>query len=72
MIARRATSGQRDYIRNLIRKLDWDPRTVTLQHRAVLTQVGIGSEEGQAIDELLDSLEKHQASRLIAALDAAR
>lgn len=69
MSALSATPGQRSYIRNLLRKLDWDQRTVTLQHRLVIIGAGLAFQEGQSVDSLLDELDKGHASALIRALE---
>ena len=67
----RATTAQRDYVRRLLRKLEYDMRTCSLPHRAVATRAGLTTrvpESGTGVDEWLDTLTKGQAGDLINAL----
>lgn len=62
----RITTGQRDMLRGLLRRAEYDTRAVTYMHRLV------GAPErymGRPVDEWLDSLSKREASQLIDQLE---
>ena len=62
----RATTAQRDYVRRLLRKLEYDMRTCSLPHRAAAARAGVPApESGTGVDEWLDTLTKGQAGDLI-------
>lgn len=56
------TIAQKDTIQGLLRKLEWDRRTITLQYRLV----GVpDSLQGSSVDSWLDSLSIEGASQVI-------
>lgn len=65
----RASTAQRDQIARLLRKAEYDERTVSLPHRALMRRAGVPAENaGSHVADWIYSLSKAEASRVITQL----
>ncbi|MGH8053565.1 MAG: hypothetical protein ACREP4_06570 [Stenotrophomonas sp.] len=56
--------SQRQFIRALMRDAELPTRQVTVMHRDIFRRAGVSWTDGQAMDNLLDSLNLHDLHRL--------